>query len=69
MRFVNIIKSTTPGINTPIGTENLFCVDNEAFVHLVAHLCGVPLNSKETKESELSWKKSLAACKRYFYLN
>ena len=32
MRFVNTIKSTTPGINTPIGTENLFCVDNEAFV-------------------------------------
>ncbi|KAJ3655993.1 hypothetical protein Zmor_015098 [Zophobas morio] len=63
-KFVDTIKSRTPEIKIPVSSNNVFCVNNEAFVHLVAHMCGTPLNSKESENSEASWKKSQGECKR-----
>ncbi|XP_063922397.1 uncharacterized protein LOC135136867 isoform X2 [Zophobas morio] len=63
-KIVHTIKSTSPQINIPLHNDNMYCVDNEAFVHLVAYKCGTSLSPKDTCYTEYSWKSSLKECKR-----
>ncbi|KAJ3655975.1 hypothetical protein Zmor_015082 [Zophobas morio] len=63
-KIVHTIKSTSPEINIPLHNDNMYCVDNEAFVHLVAYKCGISLSSKDTYYTESSWNTSLQECKR-----
>ncbi|KAJ3655978.1 hypothetical protein Zmor_015085 [Zophobas morio] len=63
-KIVNTIKSTSPQINIPLHNYNMYCVDNEAFVHLVTYKCGTSLSPKDAYYTESSWKTSLQECKR-----
>ncbi|XP_063922398.1 uncharacterized protein LOC135136868 [Zophobas morio] len=63
-KIVNTINSTSPQINIPLHNDNMYCVDNEAFVHLVAYKCGTSLSPKDAYYTESSWNTSLQECKR-----
>jgi hypothetical protein len=52
----DIEKST--GVSIPIGKDNIFCFDNEAFRFLAAVQHGVNFTEEEVRDFSSSWERS-----------
>ena len=64
-KLADDVAAKPPHVRIPIKKENVFCLDNESFKHLLALEYGVELNERTLESCKISWKISCEEIVRY----
>uniref|UniRef100_A0AC34FMN2 AAA+ ATPase domain-containing protein n=1 Tax=Panagrolaimus sp. ES5 TaxID=591445 RepID=A0AC34FMN2_9BILA len=63
---VSLSLSSKKGVTFQLTSNNIFCVDNEAFLYLCAKNRGIEYSGASIEDFENSWKKSKQATLKFF---
>ncbi|XP_063922637.1 uncharacterized protein LOC135137026 isoform X2 [Zophobas morio] len=64
-KLADDVAAKPPHVRIPIKKENVFCLDNESFKHLLALEYGVELNERTLESCKISWKISCEEIVRF----
>lgn len=67
-KVLDQIKSKPPHVNIPLGKENTFCMDNEAYRFLLAAYNKIKFSNEDVKNFKASWEKSRTTSLEYVFM-